>query len=279
MAHSRPYASRPSPQDIARPRNSFIFFRSAFKLNPTLFQTDRKSFPDQNSLSCAAAAVWRSLDDDGKAPYRKMALEEKERYQRDYPNYRYGATGAVRKARAKKQKRRPTRHTPPPPPPMPLHLKTEDSDDDNDVKMEEDAPTSPAVSSDGYSTPPPRTPSPNPTDASSPVLTSPPQTPSVGPSSQLFAFTSTDASLVDRKLFDSEITLPVPHDDGFADYRPMIPEPLDIEWQWPAQNEVKSEWDTFEDMFFSSPLSGELFPSRSPTAECKSPLRFFNEDP
>lgn len=92
----------PSEQKIPRPRNAFIFFRSYYNANPLEFlDSPDQMHTDQNSVSCAAGAVWRSYNPDQKQRFIDMAEEERERYAVVYPNYSYGS-GGVKKAKTRR---------------------------------------------------------------------------------------------------------------------------------------------------------------------------------
>ncbi|KAF9006338.1 hypothetical protein BDZ89DRAFT_966003, partial [Hymenopellis radicata] len=77
-------------EHVPRPKNAFMFFRSYYNANPLKFlDPSDQPHPDQNSVSCAAAAIWRAYTLEEKRPFQEMADREKERYAVEYPGYKY----------------------------------------------------------------------------------------------------------------------------------------------------------------------------------------------
>ncbi|KAF9020360.1 hypothetical protein BDZ89DRAFT_889497, partial [Hymenopellis radicata] len=75
---------------IPRPKNPFIFFRSHYYKHPSEFLgASAQPHKDQNSVSRAAGAIWQTLSDCERAPFVEQARLERERYKREYPDYRY----------------------------------------------------------------------------------------------------------------------------------------------------------------------------------------------
>ncbi|KAF8917360.1 hypothetical protein CPB85DRAFT_1431286 [Mucidula mucida] len=113
---------------IPRPKNPFIFFRSYYYKHPAEFLgASSQPHKDQNSVSRVAGAIWQTLSDCERAPYVEEARLERERYKREYPDYRYGSNGGVkprRRASVTKNRKRdreapPHRVIAPPPPSSP----------------------------------------------------------------------------------------------------------------------------------------------------------------
>lgn len=86
---------------IPRPRNAFILFRSFFYAQTR----EGKININQNALSCAAAAAWKELPEDGKKTFRKQAEDEKLMHYKKHPNYVYTPLNrAVKRAQKKTNK-------------------------------------------------------------------------------------------------------------------------------------------------------------------------------
>ena len=226
--------------NVPRPRNAFIFFRSHFNKNPAAFAQNGSSstYADQNSVSCAAATVWNKFDADKRAPFLAMAREEKERYEREYPGYRYGSNGGVKKARRNSTRpRRRSRSS------ISVSVSVSVSESESETSSEET--TSPASSPSA--TPPPRTPSPGPEPLPLPL---PPVTEEVDAHSDY--------------VMGAEFTFWSPID-------------WDAEYQYSQSRSsdahVKEEWDTYVDPVFPSFAP---FPERDSKAAV-SGLSFFNE--
>lgn len=71
---------------IPRPRNAFILFRSALVLQEKI---PDKAQSNHCAISCFAGDLWKRLTDEQRAPWSKLADQEKETHKIKYPNYRY----------------------------------------------------------------------------------------------------------------------------------------------------------------------------------------------
>ncbi|KAG7452805.1 uncharacterized protein BT62DRAFT_925345 [Guyanagaster necrorhizus] len=86
-----------SQPHIPRPRNAFIFFRSHY----LRLHSEEEN---QNVISCAAGQAWHALSTEEQEPFRELARKERERYQDEYPWYKYapgkgsgGGSGGTRR--------------------------------------------------------------------------------------------------------------------------------------------------------------------------------------
>ena len=61
---------------VERPRNAFFMFRSEMR-HARLFPESLSAFSKENNISCLAAIVWRALSADEKAPWHRLAEQEK----------------------------------------------------------------------------------------------------------------------------------------------------------------------------------------------------------
>ncbi|KAI0308485.1 high mobility group box domain-containing protein, partial [Amylostereum chailletii] len=71
---------------IPRPRNAFILFRCDFvaqKKVPASVEHDHRN------ISRIAGKIWQEMSERQRAPWVKMAEQEKEIHRRKYPGYRY----------------------------------------------------------------------------------------------------------------------------------------------------------------------------------------------
>ncbi len=83
------HAKKTAPDHIKRPRNAYIIFRSHIvsqKLIPKEVEHDHRN------ISRIIAHMWKSLAQEDRAHYEKIAYEEKERHKQLFPNYRYQPT-------------------------------------------------------------------------------------------------------------------------------------------------------------------------------------------
>ncbi|GAC71737.1 HMG-box transcription factor [Moesziomyces antarcticus T-34] len=83
------HAKKTAPDHIKRPRNAYIIFRSHIvsqKLIPKEVEHDHRN------ISRIIAHMWKSLAQEDRAHYEKIAHEEKERHKQLFPNYRYQPT-------------------------------------------------------------------------------------------------------------------------------------------------------------------------------------------
>ncbi|KAL5501234.1 hypothetical protein ACEPAH_9621 [Sanghuangporus vaninii] len=74
---------------IKRPSNAFILFRTDFVAQgriPSSLESHSQN------LSRIAGAVWRSMSEDEKAPWKRKAVEVKEEHKRMFPKYEYHPT-------------------------------------------------------------------------------------------------------------------------------------------------------------------------------------------
>ncbi|KJZ80351.1 hypothetical protein HIM_00201 [Hirsutella minnesotensis 3608] len=74
----------PAPK-IPRPRNAFILYRQHHQAQVTA-DNPKLSNPD---ISKIIGEKWKNESDDVKQNWKKLAEEEKQRHQNQYPNYRY----------------------------------------------------------------------------------------------------------------------------------------------------------------------------------------------
>jgi len=72
---------------VKRPRNAFMFFRSSLSRSTPV--DDQGQRVEQSGLSKKAGALWKSLTDEQKAPYQRMAEDEKRWYAMHHPGYSY----------------------------------------------------------------------------------------------------------------------------------------------------------------------------------------------
>lgn len=94
-SHSR----RRDPDHIPRPRNAFIFFRSAY------ISSARASGKGQQiELSKDAGKVWNSMSPEEKRPFCQLAAIEKEQHYSKFPDYVYspGMKASSKPATARK---------------------------------------------------------------------------------------------------------------------------------------------------------------------------------
>lgn len=59
-----------------RPRNAFFMFRSEMR-SAHLFPESLPAFSKENNISCLTAIIWRALSTDEKAPWHRLAEQEK----------------------------------------------------------------------------------------------------------------------------------------------------------------------------------------------------------
>ncbi|KAJ3404618.1 Transcription factor SOX-11, partial [Chytridiales sp. JEL 0842] len=82
-----------SPQvesHIKRPRNAFIIFRNTHQ--PSLIESTSNPRLSSKDFSSNIAEIWKSMSDKERAPYEKMAKEEREAHKKVYPNFQYSST-------------------------------------------------------------------------------------------------------------------------------------------------------------------------------------------
>ncbi|PPQ81989.1 hypothetical protein CVT25_014640 [Psilocybe cyanescens] len=78
------HARRRDPGHIPRPRNAFIFFRSAY-----INSGSATGEGQQNELSRHAGKVWNKMTEEEKRPFCEFAAIEKEEHQAKHPGYVY----------------------------------------------------------------------------------------------------------------------------------------------------------------------------------------------
>ncbi|KAF8635390.1 hypothetical protein AX15_000393 [Amanita polypyramis BW_CC] len=106
---SSPKPSFKARAHVPRPRNAFIVFRSHFYREAKAQSSDI----NQNTLSCEAALVWKSLSDEEKEPFVRQAEEEKLLHYKLYPDYIYTPLNKVAKPkRAQRAKPNPPKKQP-----------------------------------------------------------------------------------------------------------------------------------------------------------------------
>ncbi|PPQ79783.1 hypothetical protein CVT25_003101 [Psilocybe cyanescens] len=80
ITHTR----RRDPDHIPRPRNAFIFFRSAY-----ISSARASGKGQQNELSKHAGKVWNNMSLEEKKPFCELAAMEKEQHYAKFPDYVY----------------------------------------------------------------------------------------------------------------------------------------------------------------------------------------------
>ena len=75
-ARRRPDAAGAGKDKAERPRNAFFMFRSEMR-HARLFPESFPAFSKENNISCLAAIIWRALSADEKAPWHRLAEQEK----------------------------------------------------------------------------------------------------------------------------------------------------------------------------------------------------------
>ncbi|KDR80256.1 hypothetical protein GALMADRAFT_1187634 [Galerina marginata CBS 339.88] len=90
------YVSRRDPSHVPRPRNAFIFFRSAY-----ISSASAAGEGQQNELSKHAGKAWSKMSPDEKKQYHELADREKADHRIKYPNYVYAPGGTKGKGKPK----------------------------------------------------------------------------------------------------------------------------------------------------------------------------------
>ncbi|KAH9478339.1 Transcription factor Sox-10 [Psilocybe cubensis] len=83
-ARRNSHTRRREPGHIPRPRNAFIFFRSAY-----ISRNAANGEGQQNELSKHAAKVWNKMSDEDRRPYCELAAIEKQEHYLKHPDYVY----------------------------------------------------------------------------------------------------------------------------------------------------------------------------------------------
>ncbi|PPQ77987.1 hypothetical protein CVT25_015453 [Psilocybe cyanescens] len=92
-ARRNSHTRRRDPGHIPRPRNAFIFFRSAY-----ISSAIASGEGQQNELSKHAGKVWNKMSPEERRPFCELAAIEKEEHYAKHPGYVYspGRTGAAK---------------------------------------------------------------------------------------------------------------------------------------------------------------------------------------
>ncbi|KAG8924762.1 hypothetical protein FRC02_010204 [Tulasnella sp. 418] len=99
--HLRPHQKKKGKSDISRPRNSFMMYRSAFVARTKQLDDSPRN---NRQISKVVGIIWNSLDEKAKAPWEKLALDEKERHRFLYPDYSYSPVSKSKKRSTLKAK-------------------------------------------------------------------------------------------------------------------------------------------------------------------------------